>query len=138
MKFKLKMNRFDIICIPLLTVTAIIISCLIFFLPSNKGGSVSIYIQSKEEYSLDLNIDQILILKKGEYNKELHQYPSLLDDMTIEIKNKKVRVEKEESPLHVCSKQGYVSKVNMPIVCAPNAVVIIIKQNSAKDIIVNI
>ena len=61
---------------------------------------------------------------------EEEKYSSLLGEMVIEIKDNKVRVKKEESPLHYCSMQGWVDSVAKPIVCLPNGVIItIIGQN---------
>ncbi len=134
MKYKLKPNKIDILIIPFLIIFALIVSFCVFYIPKDSGKSVSIYIQTKKEYSLDLNVDQTLVLIPGEYNKELNQFPSLQGEMHIEIKNKKIRVEKEESPLHVCSKQGWVSTPNLPVTCAPNEVIIVIESNVAEDI----
>ena len=56
----------------------------------------------------------------------------------IETENGKVRVVKENSPLHICSKQGWVDSTYTPIVCLPNSVVIkIISQTSDLDAVVN-
>ena len=54
--------------------------------------------------------------------------------MTIEIKDNKVRVSKEESPKNYCSKQGWVSSVATPIVCLPNAVVVTIIGENDSDL----
>ena len=40
------------------------------------------------------------------------------------MKDGKVRVEKENSPYHYCSIQGYVSDPATPIICLPNEVVV--------------
>jgi hypothetical protein len=50
-------------------------------------------------------------------------------DILIEVENSKVRVKKETSPLHICSKQGWVSNANDILVCLPNKVVIKIVTN---------
>lgn len=134
MKYKLKPNIIDVILIPILIIAALIASFCVFYIPKDSGKSVSIYIQTVKEYSLDLNVNQTLILTPGEYNKELNQFPSLQGEMHIEIKDKRIRVEKEESPLHVCSKQGWVSTPNLPVTCAPNKVIIVIESNTAENI----
>ena len=52
-------------------------------------------------------------------------------------KDGKIRVRQENSPHHLCSKQGYVSDTNTPIVCLPNATVIKIeKQTSSQDTVI--
>ncbi len=134
MKFNLKANKIDAIFIPIIMISALLLSFCLYYIPKDEGKYVSIYIQTKLEYYLDLNKNQTLILIKGDYDKEKNQFPSLKGDMTIEIKDKKVRVEKEESPLHICSKQGWISLPNMPITCAPNAVIIVIESSQSKDI----
>ena len=53
--------------------------------------------------------------------------------MIIEINNNRVRVKKEESPLHYCSMQGWVDSVAKPIVCLPNAVIITIMGQEVPD-----
>ena len=47
-----------------------------------------------------------------------------LGEVEIEVKDGKVRVEKENSPYHYCSIQGYVSDPATPIICLPNEVVV--------------
>jgi len=54
-----------------------------------------------------------------------------LGDVFIEVKDKAIRVEKETSPYHLCSIQGWVQYANVPIVCLPNHIVIVIQN--AKD-----
>ena len=96
------------------------------------SGSVSgaykyvvVSVNGQERFKYNLDEDRIIELKENDY-------PTLLGDMIIEIKSKKVRVSKEESPKNYCSKQGWVSSVATPIVCLPNSVVItIIGQNDS-------
>ncbi len=45
-------------------------------------------------------------------------------DIVIETKKGMIRVKEENSPLHICSKQGWVSSTYEIIVCLPNKVVI--------------
>ena len=42
---------------------------------------------------------------------------------------------KEDSPLHLCSKQGYISKSYESIICLPNKIVIKLENNSDIDVI---
>ena len=51
------------------------------------------------------------------------------------VKNKKIKVLKEDSPLHLCSKQGYISKSYESIICLPNKIVIKLENNSDIDVI---
>ncbi len=54
-----------------------------------------------------------------------------IDDVIIEIKNRKVRVKDSDCPYKICIKQGWIEKGS--IICLPNRVVITI-ENSSKDI----
>ena len=45
----------------------------------------------------------------------------------IEVKDNRIRVKKETSPLHICSKQGYSKSV--PIICLPNKIIIKLGEN---------
>lgn len=57
-------------------------------------------------------------------------------DVKIVTSNGKVKVESENSPLHLCSKQGYISKSYESIICLPNKIVIKIEDSSDLDAIV--
>ena len=56
-----------------------------------------------------------------------------LGDVQVEVKDKRVRVEKENSPYHLCSIQGWVEDANRPIVCLPNNIVVQIEANDADE-----
>ena len=46
----------------------------------------------------------------------------------------RVRVEKENSPHHYCSIQGYVSDPSTPIICLPNEVVVTIEGSEESTV----
>ena len=48
----------------------------------------------------------------------------------IEVLDYKIRVVEENSPLHLCSKQGFIDKSYETIVCLPNKVVIKLVSDS--------
>lgn len=50
--------------------------------------------------------------------------------------NGKVKVANENSPLHLCSKQGYISKSYETIVCLPNKITIKISSDTSLDAVV--
>ena len=54
-------------------------------------------------------------------------------EVIIEVNNNKLRVKKEDSPLHICSKQGFTNKGS--IVCLPNKIVINFKNNELDAIV---
>lgn len=118
MKFKVKPTKLDFIVIAITLVFSIILS-FVFFTNKTAGSYVEIYVQAKLVKTLRLDEDQEFTLYKDEY-------PCLLDDMVIQIKDNKVRVEKEESPRNDCSKIGWFDKPNLPVVCFPNSVLVMI------------
>ena len=54
----------------------------------------------------------------------------------IEVNHGKIRVKEENSPLHICSKQGYISKSSETIICLPNRIVIEIEAKGTVDTVV--
>ena len=118
----LKRNKWDLFILSFAIIFIIFIVVISNIITGSVNGDnkyVVISIDGKDKYKYKLNEDNTIELKKREY-------PTLLGDMIIEIKDEKVRVKKEESPKNYCSKQGWVSSVATPIVCLPNAVVITI------------
>ena len=128
MNFKLKANFWDIIITVFIIILSLILSVFFYFIPANSGDTVGVYVMGKLEYQLSLNEDTTLTLHKGEYNNEMHTFPHLLGDLTIEIKDEKVRILENECPNKICVNQGWVSIANIPITCAPNNVVIVIEN----------
>lgn len=59
--------------------------------------------------------------------------PEFLAPITLEIKDSKVRVEKEESPLNYCSIKGFTDQVADPVMCLPNSFYFIIMGVSYKE-----
>ena len=94
-------------------------------LKRNKYVVVSIDGEDKFKYKLSENRE--IVLKQKDY-------PTLLGEMVIEIKDNKVRVSKEESPKNYCSKQGWVGNVATPIFCLPNSVVVTIVGLNDSDL----
>ena len=77
----------------------------------------------------DLKNDEVkeIILLKDDY-------PLLNADMTILVsKEEGIKVEEEESPQKICSKQGWVNRVDTPVVCLPNSVYVIIMDINEVD-----
>ncbi len=127
---KLKWNKIDIFILSFALIFIILLVVMSNIITSKVNGAykhVVITIRGEEKYKYNLDEDRTIVLKKEDYD-------SLLGDMVIEIKDGKVRVNKEESPKNYCSKQGWVSNVATPIVCLPNAVVITIIGQSETDL----
>ena len=127
---ELKHNKYDII---VYVISFVLIVCLLVIsnvVTSKAKGNVLyaiVTIEGKQKFKLDMNEDIELTLDPDKYS-------SLLGEMVIEIKDKKVRVKKEESPLHYCSMQGWVDSVARPIVCLPNAVIVTVMGQEVPDV----
>ena len=126
---ELKHNKHDII---VYVVSFLLIVCLLIVsnVITNRAEGDVLYaivtIEGKQKFKLDMSKDMEIVLNQDKYQ-------SLLGEMIIEIKDKKVRVKKEESPLHYCSMQGWVDSVAKPIVCLPNAVIITVMGQATPD-----
>ena len=119
---EIKHNKYDIVVYVLsflLVISLLIVSNFITSKVEGKIKYVVVTVDGKQQYKVNLNEDKEIFLTKDKYS-------SLLADMIIEIKDNKVRVKKEESPLHYCSIQGWVDSVAKPIVCLPNSVIVTI------------
>ena len=57
---------------------------------------------------------------------DTYQVEATKGTVYIEVKDEKIRVERETSPYHYCSLQGWVSSSNTAIVCLPNDLIITI------------
>lgn len=107
------MKRADKICI-----LVIMISCVLFYVPLwfayDAQGNSDVVVSVREEEVL-----RVPLQEDGVYAVD-----GKLGEVEIEVKDGKVRVEKEYSPYHYCSIQGYVSDPATPIICLPNEVVV--------------
>lgn len=118
------MNRADKIFI------SIVVACsILFYVPliwnayRNKDNIKEVVVSFKDQEILREKIDI----------DHVYKVKGTLGPVTIEIKDSKVRVEKETSPNHLCSIQGWVSESNRPIVCLPNNIVVEIKSSNSFD-----
>jgi len=116
-KFKV-LNIFDCILIIIIVVCSIgLYSSFKYFIEGSEASIVNVYYENKLVATLDLNQDQTLLLSQS-------KYPSLLADLEIEVKNRKVQISKETSPNNICSKQGWSDSPLKPLVCLPNKVMV--------------
>lgn len=86
----------------------------------NKNRLKEVVVNYKNEEVLRVNLDL-----DGTYQVE-----GTLGTVDVEVKSSAVRVEKENSPYHLCSIQGWVKDTNRPIICLPNHIIV---QIEAKD-----
>lgn len=110
------MNKNDI---KLLIIILIIISILfiIYFLNSKKANIAYVYYENDLILTINLSINQIY-----EVNGEN-------GPVKIEVLNNQIRVIEENSPRHLCSKQGFISNAGQSIICLPNKIIIELPNN---------
>ena len=80
--------------------------------------------------------DVILEIDLTKKEKNTYQVEGNHGPVTIVSEYGKVKVESENSPLHLCSKQGYISSSYESIVCLPNEIVVTIDSYEEIDAIV--
>lgn len=113
------MNKDDLKLVFILLII-VFISLIGFKLIDKKENKKAIvYYENKEVLTIDLN-----------ENKE-YTVDGFNGKVNIVVKDGKIKVEEEESPLHLCSKQGYISSTYETIVCLPNKITI--KIDSSED-----
>ena len=115
------MNRYDkALMIFILATSLVMYAGMEWFVRSTTSDQIVavVYSYDKEVLRIDLNVDKSYVVQGA------------LGEVTIEVAGGKVRVEKETSPYHLCSIQGWVQYANIPIVCLPNHIVIIIENGT--------
>ncbi len=118
------MNRYDKGLIVLL-----VLVCALMYIPiiqqqiSSQDREKQVVVQFKDDIVLEepLSVDAI-------YNIE-----GTLGEVVVEVEDLRVRVEKETSPYHLCSIQGWISEINRPIICLPNDIIVKITAEESAD-----
>ena len=105
------MNKYDI----WLSIALIVCSLVLYFLFQGNNNYAYVYYDKELILTVDLSVEKEY--KVVGYNGEL----------VLEVKDNKLRVKKEESNYHLCSKQGFTNRGS--IVCLPNKIVIEFKNN---------
>lgn len=110
------MKRADELCI-----LVIMAACVLFYVPlwfayeGTEANEVVVQVRNEE-------VLRVPLWEDGTYPVE-----GKLGEVLVEVNEGRVRVEKETSPYHYCSIQGYVSDPSTPIICLPNEVVVTIE-----------
>lgn len=108
------MNKKDII---LISVIILVASVFIIFNNKKEANIAYIYHDNDLILTIDLNKNNTYTVN-GENG-----------EVIIEVLDNKIRVNEENSPYHLCSKQGYISKQGESIVCLPNKIIIKLPNN---------
>ncbi len=97
----------------------------LFFSQKRASSSYAeVYYQKELILQIDLETDLKQYKVKGK-----------LGDVYLEAGDGKIRVIEENSPKHLCSRQGFVKRKGDTIVCLPNEIVIVLKGEKEMDTI---
>lgn len=119
------MNKTDKNLVLIITSISLIL-ILIMILTEEKTNKIAIvYYEDKIVEEIDLSI-----LTKQEF--DIKGYNGSVKVIALDGK---IKVDEENSPLHLCSKQGYISKSYETIVCLPNKIIIKIEDSNQIDTI---
>ena len=114
------MNKSDIKLLVILSI--VIVSIFIIINITKKEGTIAeIYYEDKLVLTIDLNIDKEYIVD------------GLLGDVLLEVKNKQIRVKEENSPKHICSREGFIGDSSRTLICLPNKIIVKIVGESNID-----
>ena len=119
------MNKQDKILIIIVFSLFIIVFGIFKLTEKHDNLEALVYYENTLIKRIDLNTEEKEYTVKG-YN----------GDIKLVAGNGKIKVSDEISPLHLCSKMGYISKSYEQIVCLPNKVIIKIDSKSDLDTIV--
>ena len=119
-----KKIRNDIILIASLLLVAIISLIVILSTRTKAHLTAKVYVQNDIVETIDLS-------KKEEKDYTVH---GLNGDLTIHTRNGEICVSKSNCPHQDCVKMGYVGTSNRPIICAYNAVYIVIEGHAEYDV----
>lgn len=112
----------------LLILLSIFVALISFSLSS--ANQVTVRYNNELVYTMYLDQDEEYLMRQSDF-------PMLLGDLVVEVKNKRVRIKEETSPYNYCSQLGWVSFKGMSLICAPNYVIVTVQgyYDSGFDII---
>ncbi len=122
-----KKLRNDLILIISLLLVAVI--ALVIILVNRKKDNLvaKVYVQSEIVLTIDLN----------EVKNEDYYIDGVHNQVHINVKDGAIAIVESGCPHQDCVHTGYVKESNRPIICAYNAVYIIIEGTSNYDVVVN-
>lgn len=118
------MNKSDIKLIILLTVIIITSLSISFFIKDNSSKIANVYYEKKLVLSIDLS----------DYTNRFYEVNGYNGVVKLEVANGKIRVIEENSPLHLCSKSGFIESSLETIICLPNKIVVEIDSKRKDDL----
>ena len=117
------MNRYDKFLIIFILISSVVLyGTMEWFVRASTSDQIVAVVtyREKEILRIDMKVDDTYVVE------------GTLGDVYIEVKDRALRVEKETSPYHLCSIQGWVEFANVPIVCLPNHIVIMIQNTNSQ------
>ena len=120
------MNKQDIKLLVILIVIISLLFSILFLFFNKQTKNAYVYYEDKLVLTIDLK----------ETGTRTYQVDGALGKVVLETESQKIRVIEENSPNHICSKQGYISKSYEVLVCLPNKVVVKLESDQEIDTIV--
>ena len=118
------MNRAD-----KLFIVFLIVLSLLSYIPlliqdwQNKDKQKEVVVQYRNEE----------VLREDLRKDATYRLQGTLGEVTVEVKDEAVRVEKETSPYHLCSIQGWGRDSGRAIICLPNEMIVQIEASEPTD-----
>ena len=113
-----KSDKIFIAIVVLMSVFIYIFSDVIFDMITSDDLQTVIYVNDQEYGRYSMNQNQQVTV------------PGQLGDVVVDIETDRVRIAMENSPRHICSLQGWVDRVYVPLICQPNYVVVQIENSN--------
>lgn len=120
------MNKSDLKLIGIILSVVIIFFGLLFIFEDNNSKNALVYYEDDLILTIDLSL-------KGENTYKVNGYNG---EIIIKTLDNKIKVEEENSSLHLCSKQGWIENSYEVIVCLPNKIIIKIEDKEEIDTVV--
>lgn len=103
-----------------------LLAAILFMVNAKQSSSALAKVYYENELVLTIDMS-----KDGEYDVEGYN-----GNVHIVVVDNKIKVEEENSPKHLCSKQGFISSSNEAIVCLPNKILIQIESKDSLDTVI--
>jgi len=116
------MNKNDIKLVIVLLII-ILISFIAYFVTKKDATKAYVYYKDELIKEIDLSINNT------------YQVMGEQGEVIIEVLNNQIRVIKENSPYHLCSKQGFINNSNQSLICLPNKIVITISGEDVDTVV---
>ena len=123
-----KTLRNDLTLIASLILVAVISLVLVLSSRQKNQTLAKVYVQNELRLSIDLS--------KAENNDKDFLVDGINGQLVIHTKNGAICVAKSNCPHQDCVNTGYIKESNRPIICAYNAVSVVIEGNAEYDVVI--